>query len=95
MSTLKDAGCWGPRAPSAAHKTGRSCLTTICVTLLQMWTSVMETIGASTAARTCSEATAAAVRRATCSTTSGISVWVSVGCGLLYAVAVGWGIEGN
>lgn len=39
----------------------------------------METIGASMAARMCSEATDVAVPRATCSTTSGISVWVSVG----------------
>lgn len=80
----------GPRAPSIAHSPGRRCLTAICVPLLQMWTSVTETTGASTAARTCSEATAAAVHRATCSTTSGTSAWVSVGWGVWYLGAVGW-----
>lgn len=43
----------------------------------QMWMSVAATTAVSTAARTCWEATAAAARRVTCSTTSGTSVWVS------------------
>lgn len=46
--------------------------------------SVTETTGASMAARMCLEATDVAAHRATCSTTSGISVWVSVGQGTLY-----------
>jgi len=50
----------------------------------------METTDASMAARTCSEATAVAAHRATCSTTSGTSVWVSVGWELLDPVVVGW-----
>lgn len=78
----------GPCAPSAAHGAGRSCLSTSCVTL-QMWMSVTETTGASMAARTCLEATDVAVHRAMCSTTSGISVWVSVGQGPLHPGAEG------
>lgn len=44
---------------------------------VQMWTSVMGTIAASMAARTCWGATAVVAPRATSSTTNGTSVWVS------------------
>lgn len=46
-------------------------------TFPQMWMSAAATTAVSMAARTCWEATAAAARRVTCSTTSGTSVWVS------------------
>lgn len=42
-----------------------------------MWMNAAATTAVSTAARTCWEVTAVAVLRATCSTTSGTSVWVS------------------
>lgn len=43
----------------------------------QMWMNVATTTAVSMAVRTCWEVTAVAVLRATCSTISGISVWVS------------------
>lgn len=51
---------------------------TALVSTVKMWMSAMETIGASMAARMCSEATAVAVPRAMCSTTSGISAWMKM-----------------
>lgn len=45
--------------------------------LPQMWTSAAATIAVSTAVRTWWEVSAAAVLRATCSTTSGTNAWVS------------------
>lgn len=83
-------------------------LRSLCVPWVQMWTSVTGTTGASTAARTCSGGTAAAAPRATCSTTSGTSAWVSGGpawgrcpvpCGV-HSVPVGvtlylWGTSHN